>query len=254
LNKSILCQEVQKADWVSDNFKTEAGNRGLCGGVALPLRNKDGLAFGSLSIVSSKPFDITTDELRLLESLAENLSYGIRNLRVQQENKDILSIIYQIADMVSLSTGERFYQQLMLAVTNALEAEVGFITRVKVDDPLMTRSVALVVDGQLLDNIDIPIDGTPCAQLSEINKEWIVSSCVIDKYPRAECLKVFGAESYIGRRIESSQGEYMGQIVLLFRRPLFETALISAVFKVFTARVAAEFERHSQEDDHVYKI
>ena len=251
-SKTILCQDFLQVESLA--VQQMATSRGIRGGIALALKDHLGNAFGVLSIVSHEVFDIEQEEVLLLEKLADSISYGIRNLRARKENEQSLAVIYQIADVVSLATGDHFFQKLTLAMTKTLGAEVGFISRVQLDKPSLTRSVALVVDGNLLDNIDIPIIGTPCERLSPTAKEWIVSCNVIEQYPLAEGLRMFGAESYIGRRIENLQGEYTGQIVLLFRRPLLDTALISAVFNVFAARVAAEFERIGQEDDHVYKI
>ena len=59
----------------------------------------------------------------------------------------------------------------------------------------------------------------------------------------AEGLKTFNVQAYIGRLIENSKGEAIGQIFVLFKEPLHDTSYVSATLKIFTARVAAELER-----------
>ncbi len=46
-----------------------------------------------------------------------------------------------------------------------------------------------------------------------------MASEVQKEYPLAEGLATFGTEAYVGRRIEDSQGQSMGQICVLFREP-----------------------------------
>lgn len=254
--QTIICKDIQDSPQISATLQNMASKKGLSGGIVLPLKNQSGVTFALLAIASQQVFNVVDEEVRLLENLADNLAYGIRSLRAQQESQKVLSAIYRIADVVSLATGKSFYQKLMLATTQTLGAQVGFISRLSLANPLFSKTVAIVVDGQLVDNMEIAIENTPCADLDELHKEWIVSSQVTTHYPLAEGLKAFNAEAYIGRRIDNSLGRHVGQMVLLFRQPLQpeNIAFISSVFKIFASRVAAEFERQMPEDDHVYKI
>lgn len=254
--QKVICRDVEQQANLSSHLKQISLEHKLLGGIALPLKDQNNQVFAVLAIGTTHVFEISDEELRLLENLADNLAYGIRSLRAQQESQKVLSAIYRIADIVSLTTGKSFYQKLMLATTETLGAEVGFISRLSLADPCFSKTVAIVVDGQLVENMDVAISNTPCAELDELHKEWIVSSNVTTHYPLAEGLKAFNAEAYIGRRIDDSLGRHVGQIVLLFRQPLQpeNIAFISSVFKIFASRVAAEFERQSPEDDHVYKI
>lgn len=253
-SKTVLCKDIQQHE--SEAVKQMAAMRGIRGGIALALKDYFGCTLGVLSIVSHEVFDIEQEEILLLEKLADSISYGIRNLRARKENEQNLAAIYRIADVVSLTTGNSFYQKLMLATTETLGAQVGFISRLSLANPCFSKTLAIVVDGQLVENMDIAIENTPCAELDELHKEWIVSSNVAIHYPLAEGLKAFNAEAYIGRRIDDTLGRHVGQIVLLFRQPLQpeNIAFISSVFKIFASRVAAEFECQMPEDDHVYKI
>ena len=113
-----------------------------------------------LTLASRTVFNVASDEITLLKNLADNLAYGIENLRIQQQNKRILSAVNQIADGVAVSTGMEFFQRLVLTMTAALGAHVGIITRAQVGD-VYSRTVVAVQDGQLIENFDVPILGTP---------------------------------------------------------------------------------------------
>lgn len=223
-----------------------AEKNGFQGGMALPLsiNNK---VFATLAIGSRTLFKIDTEEVALLRELADNLAFGISKMRQQQESQRILTAVYRVAEGVSVSTGEEFFEKLMLNMTEALGAQVGIITHLPSIDALSSRSVVAVVDGEIVDNFDIPISGTPCENLSSETPELVIPNNVISQYPRSEGLVAFQAEAYVGRRIEDSFGRPMGQVFVLFRHALEQTSFVSSLLKIFTARVAAEFERQEKE-------
>ena len=55
--------------------------RGFRSGIALPLKDENDNAFGSLTIHSAQPNAFTSEEVRLLEELAGDLAFGIVTLR-----------------------------------------------------------------------------------------------------------------------------------------------------------------------------
>jgi PAS domain S-box-containing protein len=78
------------------DFKSEPGvafwrenalQRGYRSCIGLPLKDEQGAAFGALAIYSTEPDFFTTDEIRLLEELANNLAFGIIVLRTRAASK-----------------------------------------------------------------------------------------------------------------------------------------------------------------------
>jgi PAS domain S-box-containing protein len=61
--------------------------RGFRSGIALPLKDEDGKAFGSLTIQSAQPNAFTSEEIRLLEELAGDMAFGIVTLRSRAARK-----------------------------------------------------------------------------------------------------------------------------------------------------------------------
>ena len=62
--------------------------RGFLSGIALPLKDEGGSAFGSLTIHSGQPNTFTPEEIRLLEELAGDMAFGIVTLRSRAARKE----------------------------------------------------------------------------------------------------------------------------------------------------------------------
>jgi signal transduction histidine kinase/DNA-binding NarL/FixJ family response regulator len=84
--KSVCIQDFgtdpQAAPW-----RERALRRGYRSSIALPLKDEEGRTFGVLNIYSTEPGAFTADEIRLLEELAADLSFGITVLRARIERK-----------------------------------------------------------------------------------------------------------------------------------------------------------------------
>ncbi len=61
--------------------------RGFCSGIALPLKDENDNAFGSLTIHCDRPDAFTPEEIRLLEELAGDMAFGIVTLRSRAARK-----------------------------------------------------------------------------------------------------------------------------------------------------------------------
>lgn len=92
--KTVICQDIDESN-SSMRFREKASKIGLRGGIALPLSNQHHV-FGNLTIISNSVFKVSSEEVLLLQMLAENLAFSISNLRIKQENQRILSSVYNI--------------------------------------------------------------------------------------------------------------------------------------------------------------
>jgi PAS domain S-box-containing protein len=81
------------------NFKPwseEARNRGYASIVALPLRS-EGSTYGAITLYSPDPDPFSDAEIKLLEELAFDLSYGIMMIRIRGINREAEKIINKVA-------------------------------------------------------------------------------------------------------------------------------------------------------------
>jgi PAS domain S-box-containing protein len=85
--KTDFCQ-----DFVSDPkaapWRDEALARGFRSSIAIPLFDNDGSVFAVFSLYASEPNGFTPQEVRLLEELAGDLSFGVGALRTREEHRE----------------------------------------------------------------------------------------------------------------------------------------------------------------------
>ncbi len=79
-----LCQDVAN-DPLYRPWREEALKRGYAASIALPLRNGDSTVFGILTVYSDQVNAFTPDEILLLEEMAGDLAFGVRNLHTRHE-------------------------------------------------------------------------------------------------------------------------------------------------------------------------
>ena len=116
--------------------------------------------------------------------------------------------------------------------------------------PLNARTISAVVDGQAIENFDYIVRGTPCENLSG-QQECIFPQDVVELFPSAPSLAALGAQAYVGRRLEDSNGRAMGSLFVLFREPLLQSDIVISTLRIFASRAAAEMERqHSDSRLH----
>ncbi|MHB1021687.1 MAG: PAS domain S-box protein [Acidobacteriaceae bacterium] len=65
---------------------------GFRGSVSLPLRNKE-QTFGMLCLYVADVVHISEDEIRILQELADDLAFGISNIRAQQQQRKFLTSV-----------------------------------------------------------------------------------------------------------------------------------------------------------------
>ncbi|MBF0614815.1 MAG: PAS domain S-box protein [Magnetococcales bacterium] len=84
--KPILAREIQ-SDPNFAPWRREASRRGYVSSLALPLPVDDLLPLGTLNIYSSASDSFDSEEIQLLENLANNLAFGILKFREAEERR-----------------------------------------------------------------------------------------------------------------------------------------------------------------------
>ena len=92
-------------------WRADALRRGYASSIAIPLVG-EGRPFGALTIYSSEIEAFGDEEVRLLTELANDLGYGIVNLRTQAERK--MAEVEEVAREREVAIGFRIQQMLLL--------------------------------------------------------------------------------------------------------------------------------------------
>ncbi|MCX7277869.1 MAG: EAL domain-containing protein [Burkholderiales bacterium] len=215
-----------------------SGIRGL---VCLPLRDLQ-RTFGVLVLCTKEALHVSQEELQLLQELANDLAFGIGNLRAQTEQRRLQNAVLTVAAAVSASSGLEFFVEMARHMCEALGAQAAFVTRLLPGEPPRGRTLAAVLNGQRLDDFDYAILGTPCENLFR-NNHWAETHDVTIRFPQAQELAQMGAQAYVGQRLEDAHGQPIGQVFVLYCAPLVDYAFIQSTLQIFAARVAAEMQR-----------
>ncbi|WP_420475590.1 EAL domain-containing protein [Noviherbaspirillum sp. ST9] len=231
-----LAQDATMAPW--EEWLRAEGFRSM---IALPLVTK-GKVFAVLVLYDRSARTFAQDEVKLMQDLANDVSFGVEHLRAQQRQRRLEEAIVKVATSVSASTGTEFFEQLTRNLTEAVDAQAGFIARVIPGEPLRSRTIVAVVDGKVVDNFEYVIKGTPCEHLLTEN-HCVVLDKVAERFPESPSLSDLGARAYVGSRLVDASGQLMGLLFVLFRTPLKQLDLVNSTFRIFAARAASELER-----------
>jgi diguanylate cyclase (GGDEF)-like protein/PAS domain S-box-containing protein len=221
-----------------------AERRGYRGTICLPLRNKEH-TFGLLTLYSTEVRPVTAEELKLLQELADDLAYGIGNIRAQDERRRIQTAVLKVAASVSANTGIEFFQQLARNMAEAVGAYAGFVARLLPGEPPTARTIAGVIDGVVAENFEYLVEGTPCAPLMGAS-DCVVPAGVVERFPGSPSAAL-GAQAYVGRRLESSTGQPVGLLFVIFREPIKQSDFVLSTLQIFAARAAGELERENSD-------
>lgn len=175
-----------------------------------------------------------------LESVVELLREEITERRNAEE------AVLNMAKGVSAAVGEKFFYSLAENLAKTLNADYAYIAEVIKGVPNRVRTLLLYADGSFIDNIEVDLTGTPCDTVRE--KTCSYPSGVQKLFPHAKTMAAMNVEGYIGTPLNASNGEWLGLMAVMYRKPVKNAASIESMLKIFAARVAAELERKTVEE------
>lgn len=144
-------------------------------------------------------------------------------------------------------SNENFFQSLTRYLANILKMDFISIDRLTVD-LLSAKNMSVFFNGEFRDNVTYMLKDTPCGDM--LGKTvCVIKNNVRQMFSKNTLLQEIGAESYIGSTLWSSQGEPIGLITLIGRKPLESTILAESILKLVGVRVAGELERIHAENE-----
>jgi diguanylate cyclase (GGDEF)-like protein/PAS domain S-box-containing protein len=243
----VLIEDIEKdesfAPWLA-----RARIMGYRGVRALPLRSREGgreadhhRTIGVMNLYSTEAVPVSQDEIDLLQQMADNLAFGLINLRSQEERKRIQSAVLKVAAAVSVSSGRAFFEDLVVNMADAVGAELAFIGRTLPDKPDWIRVIAALAEGGMRETFDYPINNSFSRELLDGEKRAVLNG-FSEKYA-GTALGSFGAQACVGQVLKNSLGQKVGILCVGFLRPLEQSDFITSTLQIFAARAAAELER-----------
>ena len=239
----LVCSVAAAAE--GEDLRRLLQAQGICTVVSLTLQHQHQV-FGLLRLYTDEAPDFSAQELQLLQKLANDMAFGIMALRTQKEQQSLHASVLKVAAAVSASTGTAFFEQLARNMAEALGAQAACIGRLikglPPGAPTQAESLAVVIDGEIRPNIVYTLEQTPSHRLLT-QRQYLVTEQVQQRYPDAPIVQAISAQGYAGMQLQSSQGEPLGMLFVLFRQPLSRPEFALSTLQIFAARSAAELER-----------
>ena len=172
-----------------------------------------------------------------LADLAHVADRALRQRRIEDTVGDIAA--------ATSGEGEAFFQSIVLRLARALRTKCASVAEIVPGERL--RTLACCVDGRLVENVEYPIAGTPCAKVLD-GSVCYVRHGVADQFPEDEWLRRLGAKSYVGMALVGPNGPF-GLVSAIHDHPLDEVVRPETVVQVFASRAEAELERRRAEKE-----
>jgi PAS domain S-box-containing protein len=160
---------------------------------------------------------------------------------ISNRNK-IESTIFDLAKGIYSAVGENFFVSVVNYLARALRADYAYVAEITSENPVRARTLALLADGVIIDNLEVDLSGTPCETVSG-NEVCSYPFGVQERFPRAHMMAKLDVQAYFGATLDDSQGENLGLLTVMYRHPVDRTEMIESMLKIFAARTSAELER-----------
>lgn len=155
------------------------------------------------------------------------------------------NLLAGIIEKIDVKFGQDFFDELTLQLDKVISSDYTFIARLNLDKHTST-TVSLVADGALVDNFEYSLSGTPCDDVAN-DSVCLYPKDVCKYFPEDQLLVDMKIEGYLGTPLYDSQGQVMGIVVALYKQEVVDQEITLALFKLFSSRIASEFERIKRE-------
>jgi len=147
--------------------------------------------------------------------------------------------------ILSAATAEQYFAAATDYLTNTLGVAFAYVGAVQPDGRTV-RTLSLVIDGQTVDNLTYNLADTPCATVLE-NGFCTYDKNVQQLFPRDGMLARLGIESYCGKALHDHDGQPLGILVVMDRKPLLDSERAETYLQVFSGRAGAALVRQLHE-------
>ncbi|HRP23373.1 MAG TPA: PAS domain-containing protein [Thauera sp.] len=217
--------------------------------VAARLRANDGqvvqsrqtITFEEQVVFGGRPRTYLVDKFPLLD--AAGAPYAVCGIATDITARKRVEEALQGASLaVSGAGGGSIFQALARYLATIIRSDWIFIAVRDSERAHWMHVLALWCDGELAENFDYDVRGTPCETV--IGQQFrVYPQGLGEHFPLDADFAQYGMESYAGYPLADTRGEPLGLIAAVSRRPISDPGFVESVMKIFAVRAAAELER-----------
>jgi signal transduction histidine kinase len=146
---------------------------------------------------------------------------------------------------MSGSSAEDFFQSLTRHMAEVMDADMTSMAELLPNGSMQT--LAVWRDGKPVRNYQYQPAGTPCGAALHQRELSVFSSDLDQQFAHHKPLTMGAFKAYVGQRLHSSDGQPMGVINALWRRPIELHPDTWAMMSIFASRANAEWLRLERE-------
>ncbi len=162
------------------------------------------------------------------------------------EQEYVHNILAELTEKTSRYSGQEFFDELALFLSNKLGTEYCLIS--KVDEKLENAEVVSIFKkGRKQANFQYKISNSPCEHCLGSNKPLIILNDAAKLYPLDHDLVKMKINTYMGVTISDINQKNLGMLVLMDTNPIQYSPAYETVLKILADRIGAELSRISYE-------
>ncbi len=149
--------------------------------------------------------------------------------------------------VLTAATAEQFFAATTAYLTRTLGVAYAFVGAVD-PDGRSVNTLSLTVDRQAVDNFRYDLPGTPCESVLE-SGFCTYERNVQQLFPEDSMLVEMGIDSYCGKALHGPDGQPMGILVVMDRKPLADRERTETFIRLFAGRTGSALVRllHEQQ-------
>jgi PAS domain S-box-containing protein len=215
-----------------------------------PLISRDGFNLGTLCLLDTQPREPFTDEQ--VATLADLAAMVVDELELRSAASKLAQVdeaLLEITKGVATVTGGAFIEALVQHFAKVLDVDYVYVGLIKGGEAPQMRTIATHAHGQIVENIEYLLQGTPCWEVIKQGKTCCYPYNVQARFPDAPLLKPLAIESYVAAPFFDSNGTALGLVGIMDSKPLENAQLAELLLVTFASRIAAELERQQSAED-----
>jgi PAS domain S-box-containing protein len=155
---------------------------------------------------------------------------------------DIDAALRAILEGTATATGAEFFRALVKSLAATLGTHGAWVTEFFPESRRL-KALAFWMGDQWLDGWEMIVDGTPCERVIDQRCLIHIPDNLLNIYWDDPDVKAVGAASYMGMPLLDLDGNILGHLAVLDKRPMPAEPRTQALFQIFAARAAAELRR-----------
>jgi PAS domain S-box-containing protein len=223
------------------NIQKDFTDKKMIASVKETLTSGTGYYEGNYTSVTGKKTTPLVIHFKAIYNNESNIIGGVGLVEDVTDKQILEQSIEKIEKAISFKTGKDYYNSVTLALSETLNADFVMLGKYNPNNKSVT-TVSNIKNHSVIDNITYHLEHTPCDNL--LQKEFCAyKQDVANLFKKDSYLKEFGIESYAGAAIYDSNKIFVGNLVVMFTKPIVDVKLTKLLLQFFADKISSEFER-----------